>query len=91
MALYIPLVLFVIALVACFLALDYIRRGEVAQTKEPAHVSMAVLVCRNPTSGADASAPRAAPTGSDVRAKLRRIAKLRIASRPSSLRRLPHR
>jgi hypothetical protein len=38
-ALYIPLVLFVIALVACFLALDYIRRGEVAQTKEPAHVS----------------------------------------------------
>jgi hypothetical protein len=38
-ALYIPLVSFVIALVACFLALDYIRRREVAQTKEPAHVS----------------------------------------------------
>jgi hypothetical protein len=38
-ALYIPLVSFVIALVACFLALDYIRRREVAQTKEPAHFS----------------------------------------------------
>jgi hypothetical protein len=38
-ALYIPLVLFVIALVGCFLALDYIRRGEAARTKGHAHFS----------------------------------------------------
>jgi hypothetical protein len=37
--LYIPLVLFVIALVACFLALDYIRRGEAERTKGTADFS----------------------------------------------------
>jgi hypothetical protein len=38
-ALYIPLVLFVVALVTCFLVIDYIRRGEAARTKGPAHFS----------------------------------------------------
>jgi hypothetical protein len=38
-ALYIPLVLFVVALVTCFLAIDYIRRGEVARTIGPARLS----------------------------------------------------
>jgi cytochrome c biogenesis protein ResB len=37
-ALYIPLVLFVVALVTCFLAIDYIRRGEAARTG-PARLS----------------------------------------------------
>ncbi len=31
---YIPLVLFVVALVTCFLVIDYIRRGEAARTRD---------------------------------------------------------